>query len=106
MGGLSYLSGMDKKHRTWLRHLSSEVDAAYLYGVLASASTPSGEQDSYRRLAAIEQKHVEAWSTLISDGGGAFRVPRPSAKARLMAWLSGITGIAWLRQLMLREESN
>lgn len=106
MAGLSYLSSMDKKHKTWLRHLGEEVDAAYLYGVLEKKCPASPERESYRRLAAIEQKHVDAWSALLSAEDEAIRVPGPSVKARLMMRLSAVTGISWLRQLMLKEEGN
>jgi len=96
---------MDKKLRTWRHYLAGEVDAAYLYGVLAKGPVPEAERESYRRLAAIEQKHVEAWGTLVKASAGEMTVPRPSVKARLMARVAGVTGMGWLRELMLKEEA-
>jgi len=97
---------MDKKHKTWLSHLGEEVDAAFLYEVLEQRCSPGPERESYRRLAQIEKKHVEAWKTLLSEHEKQLAVPGPSIRARLMARLAAVTGTGWLRQVMLREEGN
>lgn len=97
---------MDKRQRTWIHHLREEVDASFLYGVLEAKTADPAERESYRRLRDIEQKHVEAWATLLRAQDVPNPVKSPSLKARIMTSISGITGVSWLKQLMLREEGN
>ncbi|HET9683927.1 MAG TPA: hypothetical protein VFP15_07490, partial [Gemmatimonadaceae bacterium] len=40
-------------------HWQDEADAAYLYRILAAAESDATKRDIYRRLAEVEDRHVE-----------------------------------------------
>lgn len=101
-----YLAHMSSTKKTWLRYLQEEIDAAYLYGILEEKTTSDRERESYGKLKNIERSHVAAWENLLRENKIVHHKKAPSFKARLMAFLSGPTGISWLREMMLREEGN
>jgi vacuolar iron transporter family protein len=85
-------------------HWQDEADAAYLYRVLAQAESDAKKRDLYRRLAEVEDRHVAIWADLLAKGGrppGAFR---PSARARLLAFLGRTLGPRFLLPTLLAEE--
>ncbi len=96
---------MDKRMKTWFRYLEEEVDASYLYATLAEKSDDPEEKKRFASLSEVENKHMAAWQKLIREHGFRCSDPRPSGKARLMVWLTRYLGIAWLKQMMLQEES-
>ncbi|MER3447525.1 MAG: hypothetical protein C4291_12130 [Candidatus Dadabacteria bacterium] len=91
---------------TWLYHLQDETDAAYLYRILASIETNEKRRDIYLQLADVEDRHIKAWKDLILEHGIKVKNHTPSARARLIAWVSKKFGPGLLRQILLREESN
>ena len=50
-------------------HWQDEADAAYLYRLLADAEPDKKKSDLYRRLAAVEDRHVEIWADLLREHG-------------------------------------
>lgn len=89
---------------TFEHHWQDEADAAYLYRLLADAERDPKKSDLYRRLAAVEDRHVEIWARLLRDHGkdpGAFR---PSARTRLLAGLGKLLGPGFLLPMLLAEE--
>ncbi len=60
----------------WKKHWQDEGDAAYLYRVLAECEPDGKRADLYRRLAGVEDRHVQLWQELLEEQGepvGAFR---------------------------------
>src|SRR5829696_9153404 len=55
-------------------HWQDEADAAYLYRILAAAEQDAAKSDLYRRLAEVEDRHVEIWGRLLAEHG---RPPAP-----------------------------
>lgn len=89
---------------TFQHHWQDEADAAYLYRLLASVESDSGKSDLYRRLAEVEDRHVEIWERLLREHGrepGAFR---PSARTRMLASLGRMFGPGFLLPMLLAEE--
>lgn len=86
--------------------MQDEIDAAYLYAILEKKTNIQNERESYGKLKDIEQKHVVAWTALLDEEKVNHRVRKPSLKAVIMASLTGIMGISWLKEIMLREEGN
>src|SRR5215467_9850445 len=89
---------------TFHHHWQDEADAAYLYRLLAGAEADPKKSDLYRRLAAVEDRHVEIWAKLLRDHGkepGGFR---PSARTRLLAGLGKVLGPSFLLPMLLAEE--
>ena len=62
---------------TWLHHLEDEADAAFLYRELAQAEQDPGKAELYRKLAAVEDRHVEMWRKLLAENGHRWRCRRP-----------------------------
>jgi VIT1/CCC1 family predicted Fe2+/Mn2+ transporter len=89
---------------TWLHHLADEADAAFLYRQLARAERDPGRSDIYRKLASVEDRHVEMWRKLLADNGHTVGVPSPSRGARFRAWLAGRLGSGVLLPMLLEEE--
>src|SRR5438067_9137258 len=85
-------------------HWQDEADAAYLYRVLADAEPDTGKKDLYRRLAAVEDRHVEIWGDLLRKHGRAPGAFRPSARTRLLAGLGRAFGPGFLLPMLLAEE--
>src|SRR3954464_12283891 len=89
---------------TFEHHWQDEADAAFLYRALASVEPDLKKRDVYTRLAAVEDRHVEIWAGLLTDLGHAPRPFRPTARARLLAWLGRRFGPGFLLPHLLREE--
>jgi VIT1/CCC1 family predicted Fe2+/Mn2+ transporter len=85
-------------------HWQDEADAAYLYRLLSAAETEEKKSDLYRRLAEVEDRHVQIWAGLLREHGrepGSFR---PSARTRLLAGLGKVFGPGFLLPMLLAEE--
>jgi VIT1/CCC1 family predicted Fe2+/Mn2+ transporter/rubrerythrin len=89
---------------TWLHHLEDEADAAFLYRELARSERDPGRADIYRKLAGVEDRHVNMWRQLLAESGHAVGVPSPSRGARLRAWLAHRLGSSVLLPMLLEEE--
>jgi VIT1/CCC1 family predicted Fe2+/Mn2+ transporter len=91
---------LDAFHHHW----QDEADAAYLYRLLSAAETDAKKSDLYRRLAEVEDRHVQIWAGLLREHGrdpGGFR---PSARTRLLAGLGKVFGPGFLLPMLLAEE--
>jgi VIT1/CCC1 family predicted Fe2+/Mn2+ transporter len=85
-------------------HWQDEADAAFLYGRLADSEPDARKSDVYRRLAAVEKRHVEIWASVLAEHGRDPGTFRPTARARLLAVLGNIFGPAFLLPHLLKEE--
>jgi vacuolar iron transporter family protein len=88
----------------WLHHLQDEADAAYLYRSLASTESNEDKSNIYKQLADVEDRHVAVWRRLLDEAGHPAAIPRPSVRARLMAWIGGRVGSRFLLPVLLEEE--
>jgi VIT1/CCC1 family predicted Fe2+/Mn2+ transporter len=89
---------------TFQHHWQDEADAAYLYRLLAAAEPDAKKSDLYRRLAEVEDRHVDIWARLLREYGrepGGFN---PSARTRLLATLGKVFGPGFLLPMLLAEE--
>jgi len=85
-------------------HWQDEADAAFLYRALAGVEPDAKKRDVYSRLAAVEDRHVEIWAKLLAEHGRPPGTFRPTARARLLAWLGRRFGPGFLLPHLLREE--
>lgn len=85
-------------------HWQDEADAAYLYRLLADAEPDPAKQDIYRRLAAVEDRHLEIWAGLLAQHGRKIGPHRPAARTRLLAMLGRWFGPNFLLPMLLAEE--
>jgi VIT1/CCC1 family predicted Fe2+/Mn2+ transporter len=88
----------------WLHHLEDEADAAYLYRELAQAERDGHKSELYRKLAQVEDRHVEMWRKLLAENGHDVPPPAPSRGARLRAWVARRLGAGILLPMLLQEE--
>jgi vacuolar iron transporter family protein len=85
--------------------LAEEIDAAYLYRQLSAVETDPKRREVFRKLAEVEDRHVERWEqVLIEQGGKVSDVKLPSGRARLTAWLARRLGPGAVLPMILREE--
>ncbi len=94
----------DPQVKEWQEHWRDETDAAYLYRVLEAAEPDPKRKDIYRRLADVEDKHTAVWAKILADHGSTAPAPRPSQRARALAWTARRFGPGVLSNLLLREE--
>jgi VIT1/CCC1 family predicted Fe2+/Mn2+ transporter len=85
-------------------HWQDEADAAYLYRLLSDAESDPKKKDLYRRLAEVEDRHVEIWAKLLAQHGRALGSFEPSARTRLLAILGRLLGPGFLLPMLLAEE--
>ena len=95
---------MTPDFHTFEHHWQDEADAAFLYRALAAVEPDAKKRDVYTRLAAVEDRHVEIWAKLLTANGHAPPPFRPTARARLLAWLGRRFGPGFLLPHLLREE--
>jgi predicted membrane protein (TIGR00267 family) len=96
--------GRPPDYRTFAHHWQDEADAAFLYRTLADLEKDPKRSDIYARLAAVEDRHVAIWGTLLDEGGHPPGPFRPTARARLLAWLGRAFGPGFLLPTLLAEE--
>lgn len=89
---------------TFEHHWQDEADAAFLYRALAGVEPDSRKRDIYTRLAEVEDRHVAIWAKVLSEHGRSPGRFRPTARARLLAWLGRRLGPEFLLPHLLREE--
>ena len=69
-----------------------------------SSPTP-GRRDLFRRLAEVEDKHVERWEQVLAEQGGVVSpIRRPTRRARLTAWVARRLGPGSVLPMILAEE--
>jgi VIT1/CCC1 family predicted Fe2+/Mn2+ transporter len=89
---------------TFEHHWQDEADAAYLYRLMSVAEPDAKKKDLYRRLAEVEDRHVEVWGRLLRQHNREPGPFRPSARTRLLAGLGKIFGPSFLLPMLLAEE--
>jgi VIT1/CCC1 family predicted Fe2+/Mn2+ transporter len=85
-------------------NLQGEVDGATVYAALAEGESDPKLAEVFRRLAAVEGAHGDFWRKRIEAEGGRFS-PRPSTRARLMAWLARRFGPAFILPALAANEA-
>ena len=88
----------------WREHWQDESDAAFLYRKLAATSSNHEERRLYLKLADVEDRHAAVWEQIFATHEVEAAPPKPSVRARLLAWVAGRFGPKVLHSLMLREE--
>jgi VIT1/CCC1 family predicted Fe2+/Mn2+ transporter/rubrerythrin len=89
---------------TWDAHYRDEKDAAYLYRILAEVETSPLRRELFERLAAVEERHVDRWTSLFRESQRPLPAHRPSARTLFLAWLARRFGPALILPLIVAEE--
>jgi len=83
-----------------------EVDAAYLYNRLADAEDNPTISDAYRRLAAIEQTHVDKAVVKANLEGIPVKSPAPSWRAKMLNRLGKMLGYEYVTGTLMDTEKS
>jgi vacuolar iron transporter family protein len=71
-----------------LASLQAERDGSYLYQVLAETEKDEHIAEVYKRIAATEKRHAEAWVSRLEKSGVQVPAYHPSWRTRLLSWLA------------------
>ena len=71
-----------------LAHLQDERNGVALYNTLADLEKDSRLAEVYRRMAASEQRHANAWIERLQAEGVQVPPPRLTGRARALIWLA------------------
>ncbi len=85
-------------------HWQDEGDAAYLYHALAEVEPDATRREVFRKLAAVEERHVTVWQELLEKHGAAPGAHTPSLRTRLTRTLGIRFGPRAVLPALLREE--
>jgi len=88
----------------YLANFKKEIDGGYLYGVLAGSERQPQMAEVFRRLAASEQNHAEAWKKRLEEAGVNLPAARPSVRARLLGFLAKRFGAAFVMPTITGNE--
>lgn len=89
----------------WLHHHQDEFDAAFLYRVLADVEPDPKKKDIFKRLAEVEDRHVTMWVEVLGKHGVEAPLnPKPTTRAKILAWIGRRFSPSTLVTLLLREE--
>src|SRR5512136_2366896 len=84
---------MNNDIKRYLENWSDERNSIALYLALADLEKNPQLAEIYRRLAATEQHHADAWAQRIADADGTVPSFRPAWRTRMLIWLARRFGI-------------
>jgi VIT1/CCC1 family predicted Fe2+/Mn2+ transporter len=88
-----------------VEYYRDEMDAAWLYRMLASHERDAARKAIFERLITVEDAHVDRWKSLFEAQGAT--VPRfaPSLQSRLLAWAGRVFGSSAVLPIIVRQET-
>jgi VIT1/CCC1 family predicted Fe2+/Mn2+ transporter len=84
--------------------LQGEVDSAFLYRALAELEPAPALAELYDRLAATEERHAKVWHARLAAADRGPGMPRPSRRARILAWLARRFGARFVLPSLSEQE--
>jgi VIT1/CCC1 family predicted Fe2+/Mn2+ transporter len=87
-----------------LENIQTEVDASYLYQTLAEHETDAEVAKVFAQMSQIEQGHALAFLT--RNGMDISKLPPPSRRARVLAWIGKIFGYDYVLGVLLDTEKS
>ena len=93
-----------KQH--YLDNWADEQNTAYLYHLISELEKNERIAEVYRRMEAIERRHVDHWEKLLMDENVSIPVFKPSARTRLLGWMAKRLGVAYVLTAMQTIEQN
>lgn len=90
--------------RTELKNIQTEVDAAYLYGILAEHEEEKALADVFRQLSEIEKSH--AFAFLEKKKLDISQMPAPSRRAKTLRIIGKIFGYDYILGVLLDTEKS
>ncbi len=87
-----------------LKSIQTEVDAAFLYDLLAKHEDDPNVADIFKQMSEIESGHALAF--LRNNGLDASQIPGPSGRAKTLAFIGKILGYDYVLGVLLDTEKN
>lgn len=87
-----------------LKNIQTEVDASYLYGVLADAEEDEGVANVFRQMSEIEKSHAIAF--LQKNNMKPSEMPKPSRRAKVLHTIGKIFGYDYVLGVLLDTEKS
>lgn len=91
--------------RRYRANLQGEIDSVALYSALATVEKDARIADVYRKLAKVEQDHVDFWRQQIEAKGGTAPALGPSFRVKALAWLAKHFGSANILPSIIATEA-
>ncbi len=95
----------NKSVSIWKNHLQEEIDASYLYKILAGMEKNEKQKDIYSRLSEVEKKHIKVWRDLLLKHNIIIKDDSPSFKAKSLVWFANRFGTWILSKALMNEEA-
>ncbi|KAB1196449.1 MULTISPECIES: VIT1/CCC1 family protein [Haloferax] len=70
------------------KNRQDEIDSATVYRAMAEAESHPQLTEVYRRLAETETRHADFWAEKLEEAGVTVSTPKPTIRARTLAWLA------------------
>lgn len=87
-----------------LKNIQTEVDASYLYGVLAEHEEDPHVADVFRQMSETERGHATAF--LQKNKMDASRMPAPSRRARILKSIGRLLGYDYILGVLMDTEKS
>ena len=89
----------------WAEYYRDEMDAAWLYRMLAQSEPDPARRSIFERLARVEDAHVQRWRQLFKAQGATLPDHAPSFQTRLLAFAAKRFGSSLVLPIIVRQES-
>jgi len=89
----------------WTEYYRDEMDAAWLYRVLASYERDPARRVIFERLVTVEDEHVQRWRGLFQAQGADFPSHTPSLQTRALASAARVFGSSAVLPIIVRQET-
>ena len=89
----------------WAEYYRDEMDAAWLYQMLAQTEPDKARRSIFERLAKVEDAHVQRWRQLFTAQGASPPDHAPSFQTRVLAWAAKRFGSSLVLPIIVRQES-
>ena len=89
----------------WAEYYRDEMDAAWLYRVLASSERDPARRAIFERLVAVEDAHVDRWRGLFQAQSRDLPSHAPSMQTRTLAWVGRAFGSSTVLPIIVRQET-
>jgi rubrerythrin len=87
-----------------LKNIQTEVDASYLYGVLAEKEEDQNVKEVFAEMSEIEKSHAVAF--LKKVGLSENQMPKPSTRAKILKKIGGILGYDYILGVLMDTEKS
>jgi VIT1/CCC1 family predicted Fe2+/Mn2+ transporter len=87
-----------------IQNIQTEVDASYLYQILADNEKEPQVAEIFRQMSDIERSHAEAFMT--KSGMPLVPFPSPSTRARILAYIGKIMGYDYILGVLMDTEKS